>query len=62
MKCPFCDTEMIHGYLNCGIAIYHYRMSCQRFSCVTDYKEPLPNELSLNTKLKDRVTCLFVCI
>ena len=22
MKCPFCNTEMIHGYLNCGMALW----------------------------------------
>lgn len=22
MKCPFCDTEMLHGYLNCGETIW----------------------------------------
>jgi len=25
MKCPFCNTEMIHGYLNCGTAIWSER-------------------------------------
>lgn len=25
MKCPFCDAEMIHGYLNCGNAIWSER-------------------------------------
>ena len=25
MKCPFCDTEMIHGYLNCGAALWSER-------------------------------------
>ncbi len=25
MKCPFCDTEMLHGYLNCGNAIWSER-------------------------------------
>lgn len=22
MKCPYCNTEMIHGYLNCGMLIW----------------------------------------
>ena len=22
MKCPFCDAEMLQGYLQCGIAIW----------------------------------------
>lgn len=22
MKCPFCDVDMIHGYLNCGEIIW----------------------------------------
>lgn len=21
MKCPYCDVEMIHGYLNCGMIL-----------------------------------------
>ena len=25
MKCPFCDVEMLHGYLNCGAAIWSQR-------------------------------------
>ena len=25
MECPFCKTEMIHGYLNCGNAIWSER-------------------------------------
>lgn len=22
MKCPFCNVEMVHGYLNCGAVIW----------------------------------------
>ena len=22
MKCPFCDIEMMHGYLNCGMILW----------------------------------------
>lgn len=25
MKCPFCNTEMIHGYLNTGMTIWSER-------------------------------------
>lgn len=25
MKCPYCNTEMIHGYLNCGTTIWSER-------------------------------------
>ena len=25
MKCPFCNTEMLHGYLNCGSVIWSER-------------------------------------
>jgi len=25
MKCPYCDVEMIQGYLNCGQAIWSER-------------------------------------
>ena len=37
MKCPFCDTEMLHGYLNCGTAIWSERK--HRISTRPDYKE-----------------------
>ena len=25
MKCPFCGTDMLHGFLNCGNAIWSQR-------------------------------------
>lgn len=25
MKCPFCNEEMLHGYFNCGAAIWSER-------------------------------------
>lgn len=25
MKCPYCDVEMLHGYLNCGLALWSER-------------------------------------
>ncbi len=25
MKCPYCDVEMLHGYLNCGTIIWSER-------------------------------------
>ncbi len=25
MKCPFCDIEMLHGYLNCGNTVWSER-------------------------------------
>ena len=25
MKCPYCNSEMLHGYLNCGTAIWSER-------------------------------------
>ena len=37
MKCPFCDTEMIHGYLNCGNAIWSERK--HKISTLPDSKE-----------------------
>ena len=37
MKCPFCDTEMISGYLNCGNAIWSERK--HKMSTLPDSKE-----------------------
>ena len=37
MKCPFCDVEMLHGYLNCGAAIWSQRK--HKFSMLPDGKE-----------------------
>jgi len=37
MKCPFCDVEMLHGYLNCGMAIWSERR--HRISVLPDGKE-----------------------
>ena len=37
MKCPFCNTEMIRGYLNCGNAIWSERK--HKISTLSDGKE-----------------------
>jgi hypothetical protein len=37
MKCPFCDVEMLHGYLNCGAAIWSQRK--HKLSMLPDGKE-----------------------
>ncbi len=37
MKCPFCNTEMINGYLNCGNAIWSERK--HKISTLPDSKE-----------------------
>ena len=37
MKCPFCNTEMIRGYLNCGNAIWSERK--HKISTLPDGKE-----------------------
>lgn len=37
MKCPFCDVEMVHGYLNCGAAIWSGRK--HKISLLPDGKE-----------------------
>ena len=37
MKCPFCDVEMLHGYLNCGNAIWSERK--HKISTLPDGKE-----------------------
>lgn len=37
MNCPYCNTEMIHGYLNCGTALWSERK--HTISLLTDSKE-----------------------
>lgn len=37
MKCPYCDTEMLHGYLNCGTTIWSERK--HKISLLPDKKE-----------------------
>ncbi len=37
MKCPYCNEEMIHGYLNCSMAIWSERK--HRVSLLPDSKE-----------------------
>ncbi len=37
MKCPFCGTEMLHGYLNCGTMIWSERK--HRVSMLPDQTE-----------------------
>ena len=37
MKCPFCDVEMLHGWLNCGAALWSERK--HKLSIVPDGKE-----------------------
>ena len=37
MKCPYCNVEMLHGYLNCGNAIWSERK--HRISTLPDGKE-----------------------
>ncbi len=37
MKCPFCDVEMLHGYLNCGNAIWSERK--HKISTLPGWKE-----------------------
>ena len=37
MKCPFCDVEMLHGYLNCGNVIWSERK--HKISTLPDEKE-----------------------
>ena len=37
MKCPFCDTEMLHGYLNSGPVIWSVRKHF--LSTQPDWKE-----------------------
>ena len=37
MRCPFCNTEMLHGYLNCGNTIWSERK--HKISTNPDSKE-----------------------
>ncbi len=37
MKCPYCNVEMLHGYLNCGTAIWSERK--HKISTKPDGKE-----------------------
>ncbi|MBR6555396.1 MAG: hypothetical protein IKT90_04195 [Clostridia bacterium] len=37
MKCPFCDVEMMHGWLNCGAALWSERK--HKLSIMPDGKE-----------------------
>ena len=37
LKCPYCDTEMHHGYLNCGTTIWRERK--HKVSLFPDGKE-----------------------
>ena len=37
MRCPYCDIEMIHGYLNCGLTLWSERK--HKISLLPDGKE-----------------------
>ena len=37
MKCPYCNIDMVHGYLNCGNAIWSERK--HKISTLADRKE-----------------------
>ena len=37
MKCPFCDIEMLQGYLNCGLAIWSTKK--HKITPLPKYKE-----------------------
>jgi hypothetical protein len=45
MKCPFCDTEMLHGYLNSGTAIWSERK--HKISMLPNGKEKYALHLSV---------------
>ena len=45
MKCPFCFTEMLHGYFNCGTAIWSERK--HKFSVKPDGKEKYALQLDV---------------
>ena len=37
MKCPYCDVEILHGYLNCGATLWSERK--HKMSLLPDEKE-----------------------
>ena len=37
MKCPYCDIEMLYGFLNCGMTIWSERK--HKISTLPDSKE-----------------------
>ena len=45
MKCPYCNVEMLHGYLNCGNAIWSERK--HKISTLPDGKEKYALHLSV---------------
>ncbi len=53
MKCPFCDVEMLHGYLNCGNAIWSERK--HRISTLPDRKERYTMHLEVPTLSPNQV-------
>lgn len=43
MKCPFCNVEMIHGYLNCGMTLWSTKK--HKISLLTDDDETFSLQL-----------------
>ena len=37
MKCPYCDVEILHGYLNCGATLWSERK--HKMSLLQDEKK-----------------------
>ena len=55
MKCPFCDAEMLHGYLNCGNAIWSERK--HKISTLPDTKEKYAFHLGTPLLSPHHVAC-----
>lgn len=55
MKCPFCNTEMIHGYLNCGNIIWSERK--HKLSTLPDNKEKYALHLDVPFMSPHHIEC-----
>lgn len=55
MKCPFCNTEMIHGYLNCGNIIWSERK--HKLSTLPDNKEKYTLHLDVPFMSPHHIEC-----
>ena len=57
MKCPFCNTEMLHGYLNCGNMIWSERK--HKLSTLPDNKEKYALHLDVPFMSPHHIECDF---
>jgi len=55
VKCPFCNTEMLHGYLNCGNTIWSERK--HKLSTLPDNKEKYALRLDVPFMSPHHIEC-----